>query len=289
MNRAWQELFGRGLVATSDDFGTRAEPPTHPELLDWLAIEFMERGWKGKSLHRLIVTSATYRQSSKTREELLARDPANTLLARQQRLRLPAELIRDATFAAAGLLNHEVGGPSARPPLPNGVLDLGYGGGAKWKESNGAERYRRGLYTLFLRTTPHPQLMNFDAPDSMLSCSRRDRSTTPLQALNLLNDASFFEAAQLLATRVLRSAGKTMPERIRYAFRLCVAREPRPEEAERLERFYRQQVEILEKNPALIESLFPAGDLDGISPVEAAPWVGVGRLLLNLDEFITRG
>ena len=194
-----------------------------------------------------------------------------------------------ATFAAAGLLNHEVGGPSARPPLPNGVLDLGYGGGAKWKESNGAERYRRGLYTLFLRTTPHPQLMNFDAPDSMLSCSRRDRSTTPLQALNLLNDASFFEAAQLLATRVLRSAGKTMPERIRYAFRLCVAREPRPEEAERLERFYRQQVEILEKNPALIESLFPAGDLDGISPVEAAPWVGVGRLLLNLDEFITRG
>jgi len=289
VNRAWQELFGRGLVTTSEDFGVRAEPPTHPALLDWLAVEFMDRGWSLKKLHRLIVTSATYRQSSNTREDLTARDPGNALLARQQRLRLSAEAIRDVMLSAAGLLDLEIGGPSARPPIPAGVLDLATGSGSKWKESTGAERYRRGLYTLFLRTAPHPQMANFDAPDSMAACSRRERSTTPLQALNLLNDSTFFEAAQLLATRVLRSEARTVEERLRFAFRVCVAREPRPGEVGRLARFFRQQVEILERDPALAESIFPARDLDGITPAEAAPWVGVGRLLLNLDEFITRG
>ena len=288
MNRAWQEFFGRGLVATSDDFGVRAEPPTHPALLDWLASEFMEGGWSMKRMHRLIVTSATYRQSSKARPELTARDPGNTLLARQQRLRLSAELIRDATLSVAGLLSLELGGPSARPPMPPGVLDLAFGSSSKWKESTGAERYRRGLYTTFLRTAPHPQMTNFDAPDSMAACSRRERSTTPLQALNLLNDSSFFEAAQLLAVRILRSESRLVEERLRFAVRASLAREPRAEELDRLLRFYRQQVEILEKDPSLVESLFPARDLDGITPAEAAPWVGVGRLLLNLDQFITR-
>lgn len=289
VNRAWQELFGRGLVVTPDDFGTRAEPPTHPELLNWLASEFVASGWNLKKLHRLIVVSAAYRQSSKVRPELLGRDPANTLVARQQRLRLPAEAIRDVTLAAGGLLNLEVGGPSARPPMPNGVLDLAYGSASKWKESTGAERYRRGLYTLFLRTAPHPQLTNFDAPDSLLSCSRRERSTTPLQALNLLNDASFFEAAQLLAVRILRSGYTTTHERVRFAFRLCLSREPRRDEVDRVVRFYNDQVGILEKDSSLPEALFPAKTLEGVSPGEAAPWVGVGRLLLNLDEFITRG
>ncbi|MFN0169473.1 MAG: DUF1553 domain-containing protein [Bryobacteraceae bacterium] len=289
MNRQWQEFFGRGLVATSEDFGVRAELPTHPTLLDWLAVEFMESRWDLKKLHRLIVTSATYRQSSKVRPELTARDPGNTLLARQQRLRLSAELIRDATLSAAGLLNLEIGGPGARPPMPAGVLDLAYGSSSKWKESIGAERYRRGLYTLFLRTAPHPQMTNFDAPDSLLACSRRERSTTPLQALNLLNDSSFFEAAQLLAVRILRSEGRSVVDRLRFAFRASLAREPRAEEIDRLVRFYRQQVELLEKDPSLVESIFPARDLEGIAPTEAAPWVGVGRLLLNLDEFITRG
>ncbi len=289
VNRAWQEFFGRGLVATSEDFGVRAEPPTHPELLDWLAAEFMQGGWEMKKVHRLIVTSATYRQSSKARPELTARDPGNSLLARQSRLRLSAELIRDATLSAAGLLNVEIGGPSARPAMPAGVLDLAYGSGSKWKESTGAERYRRGLYTLFLRTSPHPQMTNFDAPDSMVACSRRERSTTPLQALNLLNDSSFFEAAQLLAVRILRSESRSVEDRLRFAFRVSLAREPRAEELDRLVRFHRQQVEILEKDPSLVESIFPARDLDGIAPTEAAPWVGIGRLLLNLDEFITRG
>ncbi|MFN0166964.1 MAG: PSD1 and planctomycete cytochrome C domain-containing protein [Bryobacteraceae bacterium] len=289
VNRAWQEFFGRGLVATSEDFGARAEPPTHPALLDWLATEFMEGGWEMKKLHRLIVTSATYRQSSKARPELTARDPGNSLLARQQRLRLSAELIRDATLSAAGLINLEIGGPSARPSMPPGVLDLAYGSSSKWKESTGAERHRRGLYTLFLRTAPHPQMTNFDAPDSMVACSRRERSTTPLQALNLLNDSSFFEAAQLLAVRIVRSESRSVEDRLRFAFRVSLAREPRAEELDRMVRFYRQQVEILEKDPSLVESIFPARDLDGIAPTEAAPWVGVGRLLLNLDEFITRG
>ena len=290
-NRMWQEFFGQGLVKTSENFGTGGDRPTHPKLLDWLAVEFMDNGWNVKKTHKLIVTSATYRQSSKTRRELQSRDPYNKLLARQSRFRLSAELIRDVTLAASGLLNPAIGGKSILPPLPAGVVKLGFGGDDHriWKESQGPDRYRRGLYILFRRTTPYPQLMTFDAPDSLLTCSRRERSTTPLQALNLLNDPVFFEAAQGLAVRVLREKQGSMSDRIDYAFRLCLTRRPKPSERERLLKYYQQQREILEREPGSIGERFPAKWVEGIDPAEAAAWVGVSQVLLNLDEFITRG
>ena len=289
VNRAWQELFGRGLVETSVDFGTRGDRPTHPELLHWLATEFTANRWNMKRMHRLIVESATYRQSSKVRDDLRERDAYNKLLARQVRLRLPAESIRDATLVASGLLNRTIGGKSVRPPLPPGVMELGHGGGPdKWKNSTGPERYRRGLYTMFVRTTPYPQLVNFDAPYSLRSCTRRERSTTPLQALNLLNDPVFVEAAQVMAVRILREERGSWDDRLNYAFQLSLGREPRPQEKDRLVIYYQQQKEILEKNGELAEKLFPAIELEGIEPVEAAAWFGVCQFLLNLDEFITR-
>ena len=289
VNRAWQEFFGRGLVGTSGDFGTRGDRPTHPELLDWLAAEFMASGWNMKRMHRLIVESATYRQSSNVRDDLRERDAYNKLLARQVRLSLPAELVRDSTLVASGLLNRAIGGKSVRPPQPPGVIELGFGGGPeKWIESTGADRYRRGLYTMFLRTTPYPQLLNFDAPDALLSCTRRERSTTPLQALNLLNDPVFVEAAQVMAIRILREERGSWNDRLNYAFRLSLGREPRPQEKARLVGYYQQQKDILEEKRELVDSLFPAIELEGIDPAEAAAWLGVCRLLLNLDEFITR-
>jgi hypothetical protein len=289
VNRMWNEFFGQGLVATSEDFGTRGDLPTHPMLLDWLAATFMETGWDVKGMHKLVVMSATYRQSSDIRRELEARDPQNKLLARQQRLRLPAELLRDAALFASGLLDPTVGGKSIRPPLPPGVADLSYGNGIQWKLSQGAEQYRRGLYIHFQRTVPYPQLMNFDAPSSLLACSRRERSTTPLQALNLLNDPVFFQAAQGLATRILRENLGSPTDRLDFAFQLCVGRWPEPDERDRLIRFYKQQKELLEKNPGVGAGLFPAQGVEGLNSTEAAAWVSVSRVLLNLDEFITRG
>jgi len=284
VNRMWQEFFGRGLAETSEDFGTRGKPPTHPELLDWLATEFIASNWNVKKMHKLIVTSATYRQSSKTRKELQARDPHNKLLARQLHLRLSAELIRDVTLAVSGLLNPTIGGKSIRPPLPAS----GYVAKAKWKENEGAERYRRGLYIFFQRTSPYPQLMNFDAPDSLQSCVRRERSTTPLQALNLLNDPVFMEAAQALAVRIVRGKAESLRHRLDYAFRLCLGRGPRPAEEDRLTSYYLQEKERLVKTPQSVERLFPAKGVEGIDVAEAATWVGLSSVLLNLDEFITR-
>jgi hypothetical protein len=287
VNRIWQELFGRGLVTTSEDFGTRAGLPSHPELLDWLAVEFMEGHWNVKQMIKLLVESATYRQSSKVRKDLVAADPDNKLLARQIHLRLPAELVRDAALAAGGLLNTAVGGASIRPAMPKGgyiKTNL-----KQWKESEGAERYRRGLYIWYQRTSPYPQLMNFDAPDSLQSCTRRERSTTPLQALNLLNDAVFVETAQGLAARILReSSGQTLANRLNYAFRVCLARQPRASEVDRLSRYYLQQKQLLAADAGTRENLFPAIGVEGVDADEAAIWVGIGSILLNLDEFITR-
>jgi len=282
MNRAWQEFFGRGLVDTPQDFGLRSSPPTHPELLDWLAVEFLSNGWNVKAMHKRIVESATYRQASNTRKDLESKDPDNKLLARQTRLRLPAELVRDVALATSGLLNPAVGGKSIRPPQPAGVV-------LKWKESEGAERYRRGLYILFQRRYPYPELVTFDAPDSLNSCPRRDRSTTPLQALTLLNDPVFFEASQALAVRLLQEKNGGAEERIEHAYRLCLGRAPRPEEKERMVQYLQQRKELLTRKPESIEKLFPAKTLDGVDPAEAALWIGVGRVLLNLEEFITRG
>jgi hypothetical protein len=197
VNWIWQEFFGVGLVKSSDDFGTRGEKPSHPELMDWLAYRFRNDGWSVKQLVRTMVTSSTYQQTSKARPDI--QDPDNSLLARQTRLRLPAELIRDSALHAAGLLTLQVGGPSVKPPQPAGVASLAYGAKSddSWTESSGSDRYRRGLYIHFQRATPYPLLMNFDAPKSVVAQCKRERSNTALQALNLLNDPVFIEAELL--------------------------------------------------------------------------------------------
>lgn len=270
VNRVWHEFFGRGIVKTSEDFGTTGEKPTHPELLDWLAAEFIKQGWSMKTLHKTIVMSAAYRQSSKARPEIDAKDPENTLLARQSRLRLPAELVRDNALYVSGLLNTEVGGRSVRPPQPAGVAELGYGG-IKWNVDSGKDRYRRGLYIHFQRTTPYPMLMSFDAPDSNVACTRRARSNTALQSLNLLNDEVFFEAAKAMAWRLERETQGGVSNRLDYAFRLALGRDPSERERQRLAQYHDQQAQIFASEKA-----------------QYSAWLGVSRVLLNLDEFITR-
>jgi len=290
VNRMWQELFGAGLVRTPEDFGTQGESPSHPHLLDWLAAEFMDRGWSMKQMHRLIVTSAAYRQSSQVREALRDSDPGNIWLARQARLRLPAESIRDATLAAAGLLYPAVGGKSVRPPQPESISKLTYANGAPWQESEGPERYRRGLYVHYQRTSPYPQMVNFDEPDSNTACARRLRSNTALQALNLLNDPVFVEAAQALAWRVLAEAPAATAERFdRFdrIFRLCLGRGPDPTERDRLATFFDAQKAIFERDPAAARQAAPAAP-PGVAVPEAAALVALARALMNLDEFITR-
>jgi hypothetical protein len=289
VNRIWQELFGQGIVTTSEDLGSQGAKPSHPELLDWLALEFMDQGWRMKQVQRLIVTSATYRQSSNARPELLSRDPYNTLLARQTAFRLPAELIRDSALAVSGLLNTEVGGKSIRPYQPESVTKLAFGNNdwVKWEESTGKDRYRRGLYIFFQRTMPYPLLANFDAPDATTPSCRRRRSNTPLQALNLLNDPVCLEAAQGLAERILRESPDGFQKRLRYAYELTLARIPDARESERLLSYFEWQKSILRKDQKSAELLFPLR-ITGTDPAEAAAWVGVSRILLNLDEFLTR-
>lgn len=290
VNRIWQELFGAGIVRTTDDFGTRSDAPTHPELLDWLASEFRDRGWSRKELIRQIVTSATYRQSSKARPELAERDPNNNLLARQVRLRLPGELIRDSSLSASGLLTTQIGGPSVMPPIPAGVMELSYGTrgfGLAWKESTGADRYRRGLYIQFLRTTPYPLFVNFDAPKSTAAACRRDRSNTPLQALNLLNDPVFQESAQALALRILANPQTDFSKRLDFAFAQTLGRTPVFTERERLRAYYDQQQRLIADDAKAIEQLAPTA-APGATQLETAVWTGLASVLLNLDEFITR-
>ncbi|MBL0157257.1 MAG: PSD1 domain-containing protein [Bryobacterales bacterium] len=279
VNRLWQDIFGRGIVRTSEDFGTQGDKPSHPELLDWLASDFRDEGWSVKRTLRLILTSAAYRQSSTVRKELQEKDPENVLLARAPRVRMPAESIRDAALAASGLLNPTIGGPSVHPPQPAGVAELGYADSIKWTNDEGPERYRRGLYIHFQRTTPYPMLMNFDTPDSNVACARRRRSNSPLQALNLLNDPVFFEAAQAFALRLARESKPE--ERLDYAFSLALARKPTARERERMQRFLDQQATELSAHQDQAKLILP------LAPADAA-WVGAARVLLNLDEFITR-
>ena len=287
VNRMWQDFFGRGLVLSSENFGTQGDKPSHPELLDWLASEFQDHDWSVKYIEKLIVMSAAYRQSSTVRKELESTDPNNILIARQSRLRLPAESIRDEALAASGLLNTSIGGKSVKPPQPAGVAELGYAGNVNWTESTGPDRYRRGLYIHFQRTTPYPMLMNFDEPDSNTTCTRRGRSNTPLQALNLLNDPVFFEAAQALATRVLEEMPGSLPQRMDYAFELVLGRRPSTPERQRLMEYFEQQKQLLAKDPKAPENMQPFHP-QGVDALDAAAWVGVSRVLLNLDEFITR-
>ena len=274
-NRNWQEFFGRGLVRTSEDFGLTGEKPSHPELLDWLATQLLENSWDMKQLHKTIVMSATYRQASNTRPELTDRDPENMLLARQTRMRLPAELIRDAALATSGILNPAIGGKSMRPALPKGVAEIGYGNSIKWKESDGMERYRRGLYVHFQHTTPYPQLMNFDEPDSNVACSRRRTSNTPLQALNLMNDPVFFEAAAALGEQ-LTTQQPPLSEKLDSLFAQCLNRKPAAGEKATLANYLVRQTAIFAKEGKSAED------------AQKDAWTGLARVLLNLDEFITR-
>lgn len=263
VNRVWQQYFGRGLVKTSENFGNQGEMPSHPELLDWLASEFVDSGWRLKHLHRLIVTSATYRQSSKIRPELLSRDPENALLGRQARVRLPAELIRDGALAASGLLDRAIGGESA------------------------AAGYRRGMYMQLFRNKPHPFLANFDAPNGYAPVCRRTQSTTPLQALNLLNDPVFAEAARALALRVFSEADN-FESRLRRAFLLSVGRLPSSAEQEDLQSYFLKQTALLRDRPNSVGEIVSAELAPPGSTLEVAAWAGVASVLLNTAEFITR-
>ena len=285
VNRIWQQCFGAGLVSTPDDFGMRGERPSHPALLDWLAVEFMESGWDIKHLIRLIVTSATYRQSAAVRPGLAASDPDNRLLGRQSRIRLPAETIRDAALAAAGLVDRRIGGASIRPYLPDGATDIGFGNFVQWPQSVGADNYRRGLYIFRQRTLPYPQLEVFDAPDTVQVACKRDRSTTPLQALTLLNDPVFVEAAEGLAGRVMKEGGDSVRGRIRHLFRLCLAREPNADEARRLLAYYDQQRGIHSQEAEL--QVGPGSSLPVRDPEEDT-WSAMASVVLNLAEFLTR-
>jgi len=213
VNRVWLHHFGQGLVRTPSDFGTRGEPPTHPELLDYLATELIQSKWSLKHIHRLIVTSATYRQSSNVRPELKDTDPNNKLYARQSRIRLDAEIVRDVALASSGLLSEKIGGPSVYPPIPDGVMGVGQVKHT-WRTSKGEDRYRRGLYTFTFRASMHPSLATFDAPDAITACTRRIRSNTPLQALNLLNDSAWMEFSRSLAQRVLNQTLDRRPGRL---------------------------------------------------------------------------
>ena len=285
MNRAWQAFFGRGLVPTVEDFGTRGERPTHPELLDWLATEFPRRGWSMKAIHRLIVTSATYRQASKVAPDLLARDPRNEWLGRGPRFRVDSEAVRDVALAASGLLDRTIGGPSVYPPQPEGVTALAYGQAA-WPTSRGRDRYRRGLYTFTKRTAPFAAFATFDMPTSEVACVRRERSNTPLQALTLLNDPAFVEAARALGRRVVAEGPADAEGRARLAFRLCVGRVPTADEVASIVAFLEDQAARLRAGELDASKIL--GEDAPTDPIDRASWATAARALLNLDETITK-
>jgi mono/diheme cytochrome c family protein len=283
VNRAWQAFFGRGLVVTSGDFGTQGEPPTHPELLDWLAREFVEQGWSLKSLHRLIVTSATYRQSSRVSPELLAADPENRWLARGPRHRADAEMVRDIGLRASGLLSPQIGGPSVYPPQPESVTALAYGG-YQWPTSTGDDRYRRSLYTFSKRTAPFAAYAVFDAPTGENCVVRRDRSNTPLQALTLLNHEMFLEMARALAHEATKLESLTTEERVTFIFRRLLTRPPSERELAAVLDFHAAQQARVDGGELTAAEIAD----DENASAELAAWVLVARAIMNLDETVTR-
>ncbi len=288
MNRVWMHYFGRGLVETEEDFGTQGSPPTHPELLDWLAAEFMRQKWSLKEMHRLIVMSNTYRQSSNARPDLKDKDARNLLLARQERVRFDAEIVRDAALSASGLLDPTIGGPSVKPPQPEGVYAFTQTQ-KKWAADTGPARYRRGMYTLFFRSAPHPLFTTFDAPDFQTVCTRRGRSNTPLQALTVANDETFLELAQGLAARVRRelpAAG--LDPRLKRAYLLTLCRVPSVNELATLHGFYDRQLADLKDEAERAKSLLSPELAEGDDPFGSAALVLVCRAILNTDAFITR-
>ncbi len=299
VNRYWQMYFGTGLVKTAEDFGTQGERPSHPELLDWLATEFVAGGWDVKHLQRLIVTSATYRQDAKVSPALAGRDPDNRLLARGPRLRLQAEFIRDQALAISGLLNGEIGGASVSPYQPKGLwTELSSRGDSKnWSaqvfvQSHGKDLYRRSMYTFWKRTSPPPQMITFDAPDREACVVRRSRTNTPLQALVLLNDPTYIEASRKLAERLMTDAGATPEERITFAYRLAMARPPKRAEVAVLRRLFEEQLAIYRMDEKAAVKLLSVGEAprnEKLAPAELAAWSVVASVILNLDETVTKG
>jgi hypothetical protein len=287
MNRFWEQYFGRGIVETVEEFGAQGEPPSHPELLDWLATEFMRLGWDMKAIHKTVVMSATYRQTSRVSPDLGQRDPNNRLFARGPRVRLEAEMLRDQMLTASGLLSRKVGGPSVMPPQPEGVWQVVYSGD-KWVTSKGEDKYRRGLYTFWRRTAPHPAMISFDAPSREFCVLRRNRSNTPLQALTTLNDPAAIEAAQALARRVTDHVSADLKARATYAFRSVLIRNPRVEELDRLVALYQREVGHFQDDPTAAEKMAGAKP-EGQRIAELAAWTVVANVLLNLDEAITKG
>jgi hypothetical protein len=295
VNRVWQAYFGNGLVSTPEDFGLRVETPSHPELLDWLACEFMDRGWSVKSLQRLIVTSATYRQSSLVTEALYAKDQYNRLLARGPRLRVEGEIVRDIALSASGLLNPAMGGRSIYPPSPEFLYQPPASYGPKtWKEDASPERYRRSVYIFKFRSVPFPMLQTFDAPNGDFSCVRRLRSNTPLQALVALNEPQLIECAQALARKILVEGGSTDADRINFAFRRAVARRPTADERHDLLALLNKETRHIGDgwvNPYELAIGKTSADSPlpkGVTPTQLAAYTIVSRVLLNLDETITK-
>jgi hypothetical protein len=267
MNRIWMRLFGRGLVETENDFGTQGTLPSHPELLDWLAAEFIQQEWSTKAMLRLLMTSATYRQSSRTRPELISTDPQNRLLARQSRLRVEAEIIRDLALSVSGKLSPKVGGPGVYPPQPEGVYAFTQRK-KNWKTSKDENRFRRGMYTFFYRSAPYPMLTTFDVPKFNQVCTSRDRSNTPLQSLTLANSEALFELTESFGRRIIADGGDSDIDRLRFAFRASFARRPTAAELARLGDYTRN-----------VQNKFTDDD---------KVWTAVARVMMNLDEFVTR-
>jgi Protein of unknown function (DUF1553)/Concanavalin A-like lectin/glucanases superfamily len=295
VNRFWQNYFGIGIVKTQEDFGVQGETPVHPELLDWLATEFMRTGWDIRAMQRLIVTSATYRQSSTVTPALRDRDPDNRLLGRGPRGRLPAELVRDTALAASGLLNSAIGGPSVLPYQPKGLWEeMAFGEGfsaQSYVQSHGRDLYRRGMYTFWKRTVPPASLATFDAPDREKCAARRALTNTPLQALVLMNDPTYVEAARALAQRTIVEGGKDDSSRVAYAFRLATARKPTGSESSVLRRLLQHRLEGFRKDPRAATRLVAVGESardTRIDTAELAAWTTVASAILNLDETITK-
>jgi len=290
VNRFWQMYFGTGLVKTTEDFGVQGDSPSHPDLLDWLATEFIRTGWDVKALQKTIVMSATYRQSSKASTEQLQRDPGNRLLARGPRHRLAAEMVRDQALYASGLLVEKVGGPSVKPYQPEGL----------WKEQNmqdtdyqpgkGEDLYRRSLYTFWKRTIPPPMMTNFDAAGREACVVRETRTNTPLQALNLMNDVTFSEAARFIAQRMMKEAGSDAPSRLRFGFRLVLSRPPTDAELGVLENNFNYHRDYFASDVSKARALLKEGESPAdpsLNPAELAGYASVASLILNLDEAIT--
>jgi len=295
VNRAWQHFYGTGLVKTSEDFGVQGERPSHPQLLDWLATEFIDSGWDVKRLYKLIVMSATYQQSSAVTKQRLAVDPQNRLLASGPRFRLDAETIRDQALAISGLMVHTIGGQSVKPYQPSGLWKpVGFGGSntSVFKQDKGAKLYRRSMYTFWKRTSPPPTMSAFDAPNRETCSVRRARTNTPLQALVLMNDVQMVEAARQLAERIISQGGDTIEEQVTYAFRSVASRHPNKEELQTLLRVYDNYFQVFESDGKAATKLLSAGESPRnlkLHTAEHGAWTMLAHLLLNLSETVTRG